>query len=379
MTAEQFNIQIMDALEAERGGSFETPGNKLGLNKKQLEVYSLSRAVIAMMNKENCLELEMSQQISKNVGRNPQEKSFFMPYELTNHSLRNSPAMKEIMQRAHSAGIPTEGGDFVATQLHDELLVEYLRNATVLGSLGATIITGLRENFALPKVSNGLTVETNAENTAANVSYITAGLSTYSPKVIDGYTEYGKNLFYRSSVALDNLLFNDLNLAMDEKIDYLGVNGDGSTNNPTGLLHVSGVPALDLSTLTWRKVCSFEKTLRKNKLLSSVAKFGMSNDVALELKTVPRVSTLDHYLMADDGSVAGYPGIPSNQFPDQVLAYGLWSQLFLLMWGVREITVDPYSKADAWMVRIIMHDLMDVMVRRNTAFVIASNVVLQQD
>lgn len=370
ITLEAFQAKLLDEVQKKGGDIYQTPLGFLGLNEKEQKRYSISRAIAAKLNGEKCEEFEISDQIAKQIGKAPQdERSFFIPFEIM---MKYNP---QFQKRAHSAGTLSEGGYFVATDLRSDLLVEVLRNDLVLGRLGATIITGLRDNFKIPKVVSGLTAYSVAENTAATKSYIVVGQISASPKHVSAYTEYGRQLFYQSSVGIDQLLIKELNDVKNVKVDYLAINGSGTSNEPKGLLNVSGIAAPSLATnLSWSGILGIKKSIKKANALRPNMKWCQSADVEAVLMSTPKVNAQPIYLMDENGNMAGYPSETTNQVPDQVLIFGDWSELYLLFWGVDELLVNPYSQGAKGMIELNIFTMFDVLVRQTAAFAIADDV-----
>jgi len=370
LTLEAFQAKLLDEVQKKGGDIYQTPLGFLGLNQSEQKRYSISRAIAAKLSGEKCEEFEISDQLAKQIGRSPQdERSFFIPFEIM---MKHHP---EFQKRAHSVTNLTEGGYLVATDLRSDLLVEVLRNDLVLGRLGATVITGLRDNFTIPKIVSGLTAYSVAENISATKSYIVVGQITASPKHVSAYTEYGRQLFYQSSVGIDTLLIKELNDVKNVKVDYLGINGSGSSNEPTGLLNTSGIAAPSLATnLTWSGILGVKKSIKKANALRPNMKWCQSTDVESKLMSTSKVTAQPVYLMDENGQMAGYSSETTNQVPDQVLIFGDWSELYMLFWGVDELLVNPYSQGSKGMVELNIFTMFDVLVRQTAAFAIADDV-----
>ena len=373
MTMEQFRIMYTDELE-KSGGAQEVPYSFLGLNENELERFSFSRMVRTIANnkegkgkRENCEEFEMSDSIAEKLGQ-PKKGDRFLPYEIQIRSLLHHPVMQ---QRTHTT---TSLANFIATALRSDLLVEVLKNDLVLGRLGATIITGLRDNITIPKITSTLTAYSIAENAAATKSYLTLGQLTATPKNISAYSEYGRQVFAQSSIGIDTLLMKELTDVLNLKIDYLGLNGSGSSYEPTGLLNADNISAPSLATLDWANILGVKKTLKKANSFKANMKWAGSADVEALLMATPKVEAQPIYLMDEQGRMAGHNSEISNQIPDADLLFGDWPELYLLFWGTREILVNPYSQGSAGMVELNIFDLFDVLVRQSAAFSIADDV-----
>ncbi len=86
------------------------------------------------------------------------------------------------------------------------------------------------------------------------------------------------------------------------------------------------------------------------------------------LKTRAKETGMPIYLMADDGTVNGYPALVTNQIVAGSILLGDWSQDVLGEFGVLEMRVDPYTGSNAGTVRVVAFQSVDNAVRNIVAF-----------
>lgn len=374
----EFMIQVNDEIEKTRG-AFETPHSHLDMSEKEMKQYNLAKAIDhliavkkgeAKFNEKENLAIEAHSALVKKMGT-PKKGDLYIPFDM---ALKNY--ADKYNAKAHSAGTPSEGGYLVATDLRGDLLVEVLRNELALGQLGATIIPGLRENFTIPRVVSGLTAYSVAENNAATKSYITVGQLNASPKHVSAYTEYGRQLFAQSSLSVSDMLIRELNEAKNVKVDYLGINGSGAGNEPTGLLNTSGISAPSLATFSYKNVLGVKKTVKKANAYRQSMKWLGSADVEVEAQSTPKVTGQAIFLMDEAGKMAGHESVISNQVGDQILAFGDWPQMYLLFWGADELLINPYAQGSAGIVELNIFSMFDTLFRRTECFAIADDVTI---
>lgn len=373
MTFDQFTVMYTSELER-TGGGFETPNTFLGLNGKEIKDFSPTRAAQnILLGKRSGFEFEISQDLEKRTGHPVSEKSILLPADFQNVGLRE---LYNVNKRAHSTAA-TEGGDLITPSFYGNLLKEVIRNQTVLGQLGITIISGLKGNFQLPKIVSGLAVYSVAENIAGSTSYVVTDIEEIGPKRLTGNTEYGKQLFLQLDPTVggfDQILMKDLYQSMNVKTDYEGINGTGLNNRPTGLLAQSNIAAPTLSTVDLKHIINFKRKVAKQNGLKDMMKFLNSVDVETLLETTRRFpdGNGDRTLF-QDGKIEGYGSLSSNQVPDAVNIFGNWPEFYMLNWGVEEMIVAEQPKHKEWMVEISLHRLVNFFLRSPESFAIADD------
>lgn len=357
------------------GGASNKPVSFLGMNDSEIKNFSPARAVAQiLMGKRSGFEFEVTQQLEKNTGISVSDKSILLPADIQNVGMRD---ILNLGKRAHTVGTASEGGNLVTAEFYGNLLKEVIRNKTVLGQLGCTVITGLRGTFELPKITSGLTIYSAAENTAGTTSYIVVGLDTVSPKRLTGDTVYGRQLFFQTDESLagfDQILMRDLYEAMNVKVDYEGINGTGLSNRPTGLLNQSGIASPSLSSLTFKRLVNFKRKVAKLNGLKDSMKFLSSVDVECLLETTELTpGAPSGKMIYENGKVINYPHLSSNQVPDAVEIFGNWPEFYILNWGVEELIVADQPQHKANMVEISIHRLVNFFLRSAESFAVADD------
>lgn len=357
------------------GGAANKPISYMGLTGKEMEGYSPTRAAQALLSgKRSGKEFEISDDIQKRTGLELGDNEIFVPSDVTNIGLR------QFMQKGHSYGTPTEGAEFSTSDFRADLLKDVIMNDTVLGRLGATVITGLRGQFQMPKIVSGLTNYVVAENAPATAtSYIVTGLETCDPKHMAGDTVFGRLLFMMIDPALggfDTILMNQLIKSRNVKLDYLGVNGTGVGIQPKGILNQSGPAAPSLSIVDFKSLVNIKRLVAKANGLKENMKFGASVDVECMLEVTPKLAGQPYGFLMQDGKIIGYNYESSNQIPDADLIFGLWPEFFILNWGVEKLTVadQPLHKNDQ--IEISLHSYFNFFLRSSESFAIVDDATV---
>lgn len=355
------------------GGHASKPVSHMDFSKADAESYSPSRAIgkILRGEKREGLEFEVSEQISKNSGQSSSEKGFFLAADF------QAKALDTLAKRAHSIGTPSEGGYFETDDFRSDMLKEVVRNQTVLGAAGSTIITGLNGTLVVPKVVTSLTSYTPLENIAVDKSYIVVDTDEVAPKRISTATELGREQFIRTNKGLgglDQILIRELYSTQNVKLDYEGINGTGLSGRPTGLLNMSGMSAPSMSVVSLKKIVNFIRLVAKANGMKQNMKWVNSVDVESLLRIQPVDSSgIEKLYDYKTGTIQGYPSISSNQIPDAVNIFGNWPEFYTLLWGVEELIVADQPKHLNWMVEFSLHRLANFYLRSSESFAIADD------
>ena len=255
-----------------------------------------------------------------------------------------------------------------------------LRNAMLGTALGVRYLDGLVGNLAVVK-GGGATAAWYAEEAGASKSKPTYARVTMTPKrlqVIQGVTY---DLLHQSSLAVDNLIMQDLTEAHASALDAAIFAGSGSSGQPTGVLAASGVNVVAIDTdggaITYEKLVQMETEVAiDNGLLSNLA-YVSNAKVQGALKTIPQIAGYPVYLL-NEGKVNGYPFKMTNAIPSNLTKaggsnlsaaiFGAWSEILVGGWGGLQFILDPYSQKEKGVLEISAAAYHDVLVRRPEAF-----------
>ena len=121
---------------------------EIGLSEKESRSFSFLRAINYLSNPTDraareaaAFEIEASEAAAAKLGR--QSRGITVP--------------QEVLRRDLNVGAATAGGNLVATELDAGSFIDLLRNASALDQAGATVLTGLTGNVAIPRQSGAAT------------------------------------------------------------------------------------------------------------------------------------------------------------------------------------------------------------------------------
>ena len=256
--------------------------------------------------------------------------------------------------------VASEGEDTVATDLYD--ILEPLRAKNVLVQAGAKFLTGLVGDVQVPIMAGGnVTWEGETSNASdAGTSFSSVKLS---PKRLTAYVDISKQFLAQDSKSAEALIRQDLVNAINSKLEstILG-NASGSTTQPAGLFYGQTVNKI----LAFSGVTNLEANIEDANVIGE-CKYIMSNKAKAAFRNMPK-SAKSTELVMEGGQIDGTEVLNTSHVPGQGVAYGDWSNLAIGQWGGIDLTVDPYTKAAAGQVRLVINAYFDAKPLRSSAF-----------
>lgn len=382
LAADIRRVEKMDALNAEPVERGNPLAAEIGMNKKEIERYSLVRAIRAAAEAKDDprawdragLEREASDAVAKRFGRTP--RSFFIP---------NDVMIGNGERRDLTVGTPTAGGYFVQTT-YPLSMIELLRNKMILTQAGVTMLDGLVGDVAVPKHTAAGTGYWVAESGSPTESAQTIGQVALTPHTFGAYSDISHKLLIQSSIGVENFVRDDLARVIALGIDYAGLHGDDSAdvNQPDGVASTSGIGSVVGGTNgaapDWADIVNLEKEVAIDN--AEVDKMAYITNAAVrgKLKQTMRTATYGEIpIWGDTNVLNGHPVLVSNQVSSTLtkgssnvasaIFYGNWAELVLGMWGQGvDILVDPYSLSTQRAIRVVAFQDVDFAVRHAQSF-----------
>ena len=350
-----------------------TRNDEVGLSKKEQRNYSLAKGIKAMIsgNWDGAeLEKEASEEIAKRSGKNA--RGIFVPSDAN------------FYKRDLTQGTASAGGNTVATDLLAGSYVDALRARSLVRSAGATVLSGLVGDVAIPATNAVTTAYWVAENSAATEGAPTFRQITMNPKTVSAYVDVSRHLLHQSAVAIESILRQDLINGLATAVDKGALQGSGSSNQPTGILNQSGIGSVAIGTNggagtytsvvnTWKEVST------DNADLGALSWFTTPIQVSRFMTTAKVSSTDSQMIMNDKVNLLGYKVNSTKNMPDDLtkgssssncsaLLFGNFNDLIIGEWGNLDVTVDPYSLSTLGATRIASFYDIDIAVRHAESF-----------
>ena len=256
--------------------------------------------------------------------------------------------------------------------------VGILRNALVVRSLGARVLSDLRGDVVIPRQKTSHAAEWLAEGDALTDSGMTFDSIKLQPRHVGAITELSRQLLQQSNPAIEELVRNDFVAVVSAAVDKALISGDG-VKEPKGLL-TAATGTGTLATPSWAAVLELIeglalKNINPNHWLTSP-------EVATVLRSTLKASSAGSEYLMQNGQMAGLPVAVTNQVGKNgttgQIILGDFSEMIVGQWGGIDVLANqyaegPYSRG-AVQVRILT--TLDMIPRRPEAFTIIDDVTL---
>lgn len=333
---------------------------EIGLSAQESRRFSFLRAINYLANPTDrsareaaAFEIEASDAAAAKLGR--QSRGITIP--------------QDVLRRDLNVGTASAGGNLVATDLDAGSFIDLLRNASALDQAGATVLTGLTGNVAIPRQSGAGTAYWVAESGAPTESQQTVDQVSLTPKTVAAFTDYSRRLMLQSSIDVENMIRNDLATVLALKIDLAGLYGTGSNSEPLGLKLTTGVGTEDFAaaTPTFAEVVALESDVATANALAGSPVYLMNAAMRGGLKTKAKDTGSGLFVMEGD-LVNGYRGVLSNQVASGDLWFGNFADLIIGYFSGLDLMVDPYTHSTSGTVRVVAMQDVDIAVRHPESF-----------
>lgn len=141
---------------------------------------------------------------------------------------------QESRTKALGSGDPTAGGFLVPTQFSTDV-IEFLRPAAVVRSMGPMTIPMPNGTVKIPKVTTGVTASYMGENTNVVKGEEKFGQLTLTWKKLGVLVPISNDLIRYSSPSADTVVRDDVVRAMAQREDQAFIRDDGTSGTPKGL------------------------------------------------------------------------------------------------------------------------------------------------
>jgi HK97 family phage major capsid protein/HK97 family phage prohead protease len=333
---------------------------EIGLTAQESRSFSFLRAINYLANPTDrsardaaAFEIEASDAAAAKLGR--QSRGITIP--------------QDVLRRDLTVGAATAGGNLVATELDAGSFIDLLRNASALDQAGATVLTGLTGNVAIPRQSGAGTAYWVAESGSPTESQQTVDQVSLTPKTVAAFTDYSRRLMIQSSIDVENMVRSDLARVLALKIDLAGLYGTGSNGEPLGLKLTTGIGTENFAaaTPTFAEVVALESDVATANALLGSPVYLMNAAMRGGLKTKAKDAGSGLFVM-EGNEVNGYRGVLSNQVESGDLWFGNFADLIIGYFSGLDLMVDPYTHSTSGTVRVVAMQDVDIAVRHPESF-----------
>jgi len=371
-SVDAFRSHILESRGLAKPVATEDPN--IGLSQKDIRSYSLLRAIhcIASGKQLDGIEREASDAVAKRNRRDP--SGFFVPHDIAGRSLAEARGLTAAQLRALNVTTSTQGGFTVGTDVLGSSLISLLRNKAMVAQLGATTLSGLMGDVAIPKVTGGAISYWLSETETGTDSTQAFGQLGFKPKRLFGATAFTKQLLAQSSIDVEGFIRDDLMRVLALEKDRAAINGLGADGEPLGILNTTGINTVTFSAAaTWAKVVQFETEVSTDNADYGTMAYLTTAPVRGKWKTTPKVTAQAVYLWDPSNTVNGYRAEVSQQVPSDKVIFANWANVIMADWDGMDVVVDPYSLAGSGQVKVTIQLLTDVGVRHPASFCVSTD------
>jgi len=376
-TVEQFRNWMLRKLESQQGRnqiSGTSSGELVGLSQREIEGYSFLKALRGQMTgdyRECGLEKEVSDTMhkAKNSGKEDY-RGLAIPLDVLFH-------------RDLTVGSNSGGGYTVATDLLAGSFIDLLNNAMQIHNLGATTLSGLVGDVAVPKNSTGATAYWVAEGSDVTESAPAFSQVTLSPNTVGAMTDLTRKLILQSSIDVEHFVRRHLAERLALAIDLAAINGTGANDQPLGILGTTGIGSVvggaNGAAPTNEHAIDLETAIAVDNADIGSLGYLTNAKVRGKLKKSHTNSTYGEIPVWSGGKLNDNKALVSNQVPCDLtkgsasgvcsaMIYGNWADLLIGMWGGLDLVVDKSTHSASGGVRIVCFQDVDVAVRNPESF-----------
>lgn len=370
---------MLDQVVARGGAPLGTQPPALGMNEREQKSYSISRAIHNHANGVRGFETEVSQDLAKRMGR--ETNGVYVP---TDVRLYNQRASQDATVSTQAAGLISQV---------PVTFIELLRNKAMVMMMGATYLPGMAGNVPFARQNLSGTVAWTGDNPGSDVALSdpTIEVFTMTPKQLMARRQYSKQLLVQTSGFADQYVTDDLSAALALEIDRVAIHGLGSSNQPLGIVGMSGIGSVAIGTNggapVWGTTVDLETALAAVNADTGAMGYLTNTKVRGTLKkTLESTVAGATWIWNKDNTINGYKAHATNQVSSTLtkgtsagvcsaIIFGVWSELLILEWGALEILTDPYTLAAQGLIRVIGTELIDINVRHKQSFAACLDVL----
>lgn len=325
--------------------------------------FSISKAIrtAAAGEAQTGLEAELNQEAQKEA------RSLNLQFNTTDRSF----SIPASMVRATHQTVTEDSGDFGGVLVPTDVrMVESFIPRLILEDAGATFLSGLSGNVALPKAAD---FAYNWLNETEAITLVASEIEgpILKPKRAGAGVAISNQLLMQSSVSVDTMIYNKLRTAAKLALEKAAINGDG-VKAPLGLLNTPGIltaAATVGADATWEDIVELWGLIEAAD--AGIGTFALNAKLAASLRTIAKDAGSGRFLMENltiDGAKTIISNIIQTLAGNETLIYGNFNEMFIGQWGgVNFVAVDDPEKAS---VKIISNMWADVAIANPTAFAV---------
>lgn len=376
-TVADFNRQVLEHIGSDTSTATRQRMSAPAIRRGGEREYSLTRAIAAELSgnwSEAGFEREVAQETTRAVGKSA--SGFYVPPAVLGRAVITTATAPALIGTDHMSSA----------------FIDALRPEVAVMGLGATVLPGLVENVAIPRMVSGTAAEWIGEDAAASESSPIFDSVPLTLKQLSARSQLSRRQLKQSLPGLDVLLKNDLRRSIGIELDRAAISVAGSATVPRGILNTAGIGSVAIGANGGTPLFPFLTRLMAEVEAENVAgtSYGWLTNhfvkgTLLSTQTSTGAQQMILQRIGTDWTIAGYKAAFSNLVPAtgtkgtgtdlSTLIFGNWSDLMIGQWGGIDIVVDDVTEAAKGNVRIIAHSEWDIAVRHPQSFAAITDAV----
>jgi len=258
----------------------------------------------------------------------------------------------------------SSGGAYL---IPDEFSSDYVKiayDAMVFSQMPVRRMSTAAETLRIPSMTSGATAYMVGSGDAITVSTPVFGQSTMTAHKVGAFVPIANELVRRSDPSVMNIVNEDLLKAIGLKAESQFIEGDGSSDNMTGILNTSNIGSVSMGT----DGAAFSDADALDNLMAMIRNIEMSNGkmqgFLMNSRTkwdlrAQKTSVYDYILtlpnnVGDPALLLSYPYWVTNQIPNDIeqgesgavcsyILAGQWDELVIATWLEMSLTASATS------------------------------------
>lgn len=278
----------------------------------------------------------------------------------------------QIQQRAVLS--KANSGALVGTEHRADLYIEALTEESFVMQQGAKLLPNLVGDQDIPRALGGIEFAFVGEDGASPLTDAGYDNITLTPHTATGSIAITRRLLLQSNPYVEDLIEADIRSGMALLIDKMVLAGDGTNNQPIGILHTTGVNTVAVADTvngvpTFAEAVEFETELAEANALRGTPCYVTRPAVNGRWKTTS-VDVGSGIMINVNNVVNGYKAIPTTLIPAGKTIFGNFSDVLIGMWSNLDLVLDTATMADKGGLVIRAWQDIDVGIRHAQSFTI---------
>lgn len=369
-SVDEFKDELLKGIDNKEQSPLNNSSFGIGMSLKDAQAFSFTNLINALANPTDAQAQKLAESEFKVCNEAAEKYGVKKNGTVIPVEALLAPVLKNLTT--------STGGALIPTELKTDSFIDLLRNKCVLMQL-ARKLTGLVGNIDIPKQTAGTAGSWVGEDSAATATDPSFGTLQLRMKTVTANSYVTRKMLKQSSMDIENLIREDLALALAIAIDKAGFYGSGTDNQPKGIVETDGVNSVEYTTdfPTYKDFVEMETQIATdNADVDSMA-------YIVNAKTRGNCKTTQKFPDNTDGggvvwengnTINGYKAICTNQISDGDAVLGNFADAIIGMFGGLEIIVDPFTQSTKGGVRITVFQDVDFGLRHEESFCVAKKV-----